>query len=101
MEKKSEVPLMILQGFIGLTLYGFLILSTIVINGEILDAKNMSTFSQIIFIFMDIAFVSIIPQIVGSLYPMRVRRLVYVPLIITFLFTLSISVIIFFPAMKV
>lgn len=96
MEKKSEVPLMILQGFIGLTLYGFLILSTIVINGEILDAKNMSTFSQIIFIFMDIAFISIIPQIVGSLYPTRVRRLVYVPLIITFLFTLSISVIIFF-----
>lgn len=96
MEKKSEVPLMILQGFIGLTLFGFLVISTIVINGKILDAKNMSTFSQIIFIFMDIAFISIIPQIVGSLYPARVRRLVYVPLIITFLLILSISVIIFF-----
>ncbi|UYZ68946.1 DUF805 domain-containing protein [Moraxella bovis] len=96
MEKKSEVPLMIFQAFIGLTLYGLLGVSALIINGKILDVKNMSTFSQIISLFMNLAFIAIIPPLIGSLYPARIRRLMYVPLIITFLFMLSVSVIIFF-----
>lgn len=90
MEKKSEVPLMILQGSIILLIYGALLWLTAGIVGTILQENGNSGIIVLLGVLASLAYVVYSGSIMQHFFPDRIRRLVYIPLIAFILPTLSI-----------